>query len=426
MTRSERYYEVLGVNPQASLEEIKRAYRDLALVWHPDRFAHAPHLRQMAEQKMREINEAYAYLQSSPSEQSAPSGSPARQQTGTGATRRGEAPVASPASGNAIVTPEVAWSGPARPTGVALAANGRFAWAGGDGLRGWDVTTGLERREFRIERGEVAGLCASPCGRYLLYGYSVTVFGAAERREVRLCDAASGQERLRLKGLRGRLTASAFSMNGDLIATGDAAGALVLWDCETGRQIRPFETLDRSVVVRRVGFCDGGRRLVTLRVGELQEEIALWDVSSGTLIKELTTHVRDSRRYGQLQDIAPTPESQMLLVANNDALRHNWSLHLWDMSTDREIRVLEGHQDRVTSVVTAANGRWAMSGSEDRTARWWDLASGREICRFTGAARAVTKVALASDGRIALGSAADGKVLLWRLPAALQKQLGAN
>lgn len=51
-------YQVLGVSPNASDEEIKKAYRDLAKKYHPDNYADSP-LADVAEQKMKEINEAY-------------------------------------------------------------------------------------------------------------------------------------------------------------------------------------------------------------------------------------------------------------------------------------------------------------------------------------------------------------------------------
>jgi molecular chaperone DnaJ len=52
------YYEVLGVNRDASEEEIKKAYRRLAMKWHPDRNPDNP----KAEEHFKEANEAYEIL----------------------------------------------------------------------------------------------------------------------------------------------------------------------------------------------------------------------------------------------------------------------------------------------------------------------------------------------------------------------------
>jgi len=51
------YYEVLGVNRNASAEELKSAFRSLARKYHPDMNKEAD-----AEEKFKEINEAYAVL----------------------------------------------------------------------------------------------------------------------------------------------------------------------------------------------------------------------------------------------------------------------------------------------------------------------------------------------------------------------------
>ena len=52
-------YSVLGVDQNASDEEIKKAYRELARKYHPDNYQNNP-LADLAEEKMKEINEAYA------------------------------------------------------------------------------------------------------------------------------------------------------------------------------------------------------------------------------------------------------------------------------------------------------------------------------------------------------------------------------
>ena len=55
-------YELLGVKPGVSNRELKAAHRDLAKVWHPDRFLHDPRLQEKAQEKLKEINEAYELL----------------------------------------------------------------------------------------------------------------------------------------------------------------------------------------------------------------------------------------------------------------------------------------------------------------------------------------------------------------------------
>jgi curved DNA-binding protein len=54
------YYEVLGVARNASADDIKKAYRQLALKWHPDR--HPPEKRDEAEETFKRVNEAYEVL----------------------------------------------------------------------------------------------------------------------------------------------------------------------------------------------------------------------------------------------------------------------------------------------------------------------------------------------------------------------------
>lgn len=57
MAAKRDYYEILGVDRNATLEEIKKAYRRLALKYHPDR-----NPSKEAEERFKEISEAYAVL----------------------------------------------------------------------------------------------------------------------------------------------------------------------------------------------------------------------------------------------------------------------------------------------------------------------------------------------------------------------------
>jgi len=57
MTTKRDYYDILGISKSASQEEIKKAYRKLALQWHPDK-----NKSPEANEKFKEINEAYEVL----------------------------------------------------------------------------------------------------------------------------------------------------------------------------------------------------------------------------------------------------------------------------------------------------------------------------------------------------------------------------
>eukprot|EP01016_Furgasonia_blochmanni_P037726 TRINITY_DN4473_c0_g1_i13.p1 TRINITY_DN4473_c0_g1~~TRINITY_DN4473_c0_g1_i13.p1 ORF type:complete len:798 (+),score=210.17 TRINITY_DN4473_c0_g1_i13:126-2396(+) len=56
------YYKILGVEKTAPLEEIKKAYKKMALKWHPDKNLDSEESRQEAEKNFKEIGEAYAVL----------------------------------------------------------------------------------------------------------------------------------------------------------------------------------------------------------------------------------------------------------------------------------------------------------------------------------------------------------------------------
>lgn len=57
-----RCLEVLGLKPGANEDEAKQAYRELAMVWHPDRFPSNSPLQAKADVKLKELNAAYEYL----------------------------------------------------------------------------------------------------------------------------------------------------------------------------------------------------------------------------------------------------------------------------------------------------------------------------------------------------------------------------
>ena len=70
------------------------------------------------------------------------------------------------------------------------------------------------------------------------------------------------------------------------------------------------------------------------------------------------------------------------------------------------------HDDIISSLALSADGRYALSGSDDTKARLWDLKSG-EIKHTWSHVSKISKVQLSPDGRYAMTNAASEGVYIW-------------
>ena len=79
------------------------------------------------------------------------------------------------------------------------------------------------------------------------------------------------------------------------------------------------------------------------------------------------------------------------------------------------LRTLNGHTTRVNAVAVTADGKRAISGSDDNTLKVWDLSSGNNvIASFTGES-AIACCAIAPDGVTIVAGDASGRVYFLRL-----------
>lgn len=76
-------YAVLGISSSASDEEVKTAYRNLAKKYHPDNYASAPDVADLAAEKMAQVNEAYDAIMSARRNGTNPTGSTAGSSAGS-------------------------------------------------------------------------------------------------------------------------------------------------------------------------------------------------------------------------------------------------------------------------------------------------------------------------------------------------------
>jgi WD40 repeat protein len=124
-------------------------------------------------------------------------------------------------------------------------------------VRLWDAATGEERQKLKGHNNWVIAVAFSPDGK--------TVVSGSGDETVRLWDAATGEERQKLKGHDSSVSAVAFSPDGKTVASGSDDKTIRLWDAVTGEERQKHQT---SRIVSRIAFSTEGSSLDT-NIGQL-------------------------------------------------------------------------------------------------------------------------------------------------------------
>ncbi len=151
--------------------------------------------------------------------------------------------------------------------------------------------------------------------------------------------------------------------------------------------------------VYSVAIMPDGRRAVS---GGIDGTIRLWDLETGKSLQQF-------QQGAVVWSVAPSPGGRDVYSAGKNMIK------IWDLDTKKEIGTLDGHQGNIGCVAISRDGRFALSGSVDKTMRLWNLASRKEQNRFLGHTDIVRTVAFVSAGRRAVSGSHDGTIRLWDL-----------
>jgi WD40 repeat protein len=97
---------------------------------------------------------------------------------------------------------------------------------------------------------------------------------------------------------------------------------------------------------------------------------------------------------GTIHSLAFSPDGKFLITGSDDK-----SAKLWQLDNGRELRTLAGHSESVSSAAFSPDGRHIAVGDWDKFITLWDLASGRQLRSFGGDRGVVWSIAFSPDGR---------------------------
>lgn len=242
-------------------------------------------------------------------------------------------------------------------TGLPLDGGRRLVTAGGKSARLWDMATGRKLESFGPQ-GIVHALDASTDGKWLVVAGGDGAEGVAKIWSLPEDLAAAAHWR-NLTGTR-PFTAAAFHPNGELLFTADGVGEIRRWSVQRAEDDDPQP---------------------------------FW--KAGTAV----------------HDLQVTPNGAQLIVVGDDA-----QVRLVDLTNaSHDVRPLTGHSAPVFCASVSNDGRWLLTGSEDRTAIVWDLRNKRQVATLVGHSAALDSVAFSPDGLRALTGSRDSTAKIWNL-----------
>ncbi len=130
--------------------------------------------------------------------------------------------------------------------------------------------------------------------------------------------------------------------------------------------------------------------------------LRLRDAASGREMATLEGH------YGAVWSVAVSADGKVALSASDDE-----TLKLWNLETEREPLTLKGHMSAVRGVAMDLSGRVLSGALNGGLAVWGDSGIRYKMRRLPGHERQINGVALSADGRVAASASDDRTVKLW-------------
>jgi RNA polymerase sigma factor (sigma-70 family) len=265
-------------------------------------------------------------------------------------------------------------------------------------IRLWDVATGKLLPQFQGKHGtNIRGLAFSSDGKLL------ATSGWDQEKGlyvIRLWNADTGKEVQRLLDRKGGIELLVFGRDGKtLFSASNLDRGPVLWDLQTGKPIRRFDT-GADVWTRGLALSRDGKLLASRH-----EFICLWDVASGKAIRRLP---------GGTGGIAFTPDASTLYSANGP------TVSVWQVATGKELLPRWGHDYGLSSVAWSPaplpaepvrergnDTRWRIATTAEDGVRVWD-ATGKLLYPLECGPR--SNVAFSPDGALLAVACADGSI----------------
>jgi WD40 repeat protein len=271
-----------------------------------------------------------------------------------------------------------------------------------DGERAIDSSVVVQRDvDKMIEVGSpVLSVAVSPAG---------TLFASGEASgAVRLWDVNTGEPvRVLVAGnadaqRKRAVNAVAFSPDKRWVGAASRDGSVRWWNAPTGKLVGEVLKAHDGLPVRALAFSPDGR---TIASAGADHKVRLWDVSSGKPVGDPLTGNDKT-----VNALVFSPGGGRIASGGEDGTVRLW----YDTGAGWWAALpMKGHEGAVNAVAFSPDGRRLASAGDDRTVRVWNPDTGTSVETLTGHKNWVLGVAFSPDGKRLVSASADYTLLLW-------------
>ena len=276
---------------------------------------------------------------------------------------------------------------------VALSPDGKYGVAAGNptallsrsdvknaAIGVWDLSEGRLLNSL-VSLGWNDAVAFSPDGKFVL---------SAGTENMKLWDPSSGKE-IRQFPMRGYCVAFSPDSSKMLSCVRDIfrTGGLAVWDVKTGGLIKEIVSpnLAGKISVLDAVYSPDGKYILTGEMGSDNAYVRLWDATTGSELKKFrhTSHLLGVVTFVQAVDISP--DGRYALGGGSGSFGGSIPLKMWDIASGKELRTIESPHSGLSGLTSAKfspDGKYILSAGSDQVIKLWDASSGEEIRRFVG------------------------------------------
>ncbi|MCO6479377.1 MAG: caspase family protein [Phaeodactylibacter sp.] len=285
----------------------------------------------------------------------------------------------------------VAFSPPCPGGGDCPFGNGKYILTGGgDGMATlWSAESGKQLQSFEGHLNGVSSVAFSPDGKQVLtgsWGGTAILWNFQSGKEIRSFQRYTDPSTDFVTNNSRRITAVAFSPDGDSLFTSYKNDTTVVWGVQSGKQVRFFKGSPETL-------CSGKKQVLTKGGGY---SAILRETQSGDTLQTLSGH------GAGITAAAFSPDEAYALTGSKDH-----TAILWETRAGQKAHIFSGHSAEVTAVAFSGDGIYALTGSGDNTAILWDVQSGRKIRTLKGHTDVALHMEFSPDGRYLLAFSMD-------------------